>query len=351
MRKAFPVSVVLLCGVMLAMGPMGCGGISTSATPAAQFASLGAAGTPLSPAVQLARLSMGDRIAVHKAATSNAQVTVSSGSVNAYLWSWPVSGANRLITSAPAGYLAVDLAANHQVLVLSAYSNGYMQLFTVPIPAAGQRITQITQITTDLQNHWNPHISPDGSQVAFVLKPGTRDQLCLIGASGGDQNCLSGLAGPNILHPSWTPDGKIAFEAWGTLNSSGIYKDEIYIVNIDGSNLTQITNNGSGSSYDEAPSVSSDGTKMVVCTLGGSSGYAEISVIDLATKLKTQVTDGTVTGGDSYDPLFVGTNQIVYVSKHSSDTNFELYTMSADGSNPTEITTTSYDNYFDWDLY
>jgi Tol biopolymer transport system component len=360
-RKSVLVLLVLACAVLAFTTLSGCGGIiapADSSSPSVRFASLCSYDAGGDPAVGAARGSKADRGAAHRAAASGgtsrnfSEAATSSAPANIYIWSQPVPGEDWLATTTPGDYFAVELSLNGETLMFLAVSNGYMQVFTAHVSATVQAISQVTQVTSDAADHWNAHISPDGSMVAFVRDSGddSRQDLCLISTSGGTETCLSGIPGPFIAHPSWTPDGRIAFEAWGTSNSSATYKDEIYIVNPDGSNLTQITNNGNGASYDTAPSVSRDGTKMAVSTWGGSSGFAEVWVIDLTNGHRTQLTDGTKSGGDSKDPLFISTDQIVYVSQAASDTSNQLYLINADGSNLTRLTNNADDNYFDWDF-
>ena len=59
--------------------------------------------------------------------------------------------------------------------------------------------------------------------------------------------------------PSWSPDGtKIVFYTWRDGNH------EIYVMNADGSNLTNLTNNAA---HDIHPSWSPDGTKIAFVTI------------------------------------------------------------------------------------
>ena len=178
---------------------------------------------------------------------------------------WPL-GSERKITDSAAAYSAVHLSLDGTGFVFSTTVNGYNQISISTVPAVGQTAGEPIQLTTDLEHHWVPHISADGSKVIFTKadpnSPG--DVVCSIdNVAGAIENCLDFssstpvLKGTDMWHASWTPDGKIVCEAWGgPLNS-----DEIFMVNADGRDLTQITNNAGTKNYDECPSVSSDGAR------------------------------------------------------------------------------------------
>ncbi len=281
---------------------------------------------------------------------------IMSGGVNVYAWSEPAVGKSWKVTPEPLDIGNVNLSADGTKAAFSGYSDDdYIHIYLATVPAQGQPGNAV-QLTTDTVNHWNPSISPDGTQVAYVVS-GTEsgDQLCLISTAGGAPHCLSvaGFAPSWYGHPSWTPDGKIVVEAWDCYHDclEGEIPDNIYLVNTDGTGLTRLTDNTGNWAYDEAPSVSSDGTMMAVTRWDDAVAHGEIYVINMSTKARTgPLTNGTATGGDSEDPLFVG-NKIVYVSEQGSDSSFRLYVMNADGSNPTPITTDTSDNYFDYDYY
>src|SRR6185503_7112081 len=96
-------------------------------------------------------------------------------------------------------------------------------------------------------------VPPSNGRIAFDSNRTGNDEIFVMNADGSNQINLSN----NPAHdnnPSWSPDGKkIAFVS----NRDG--NDEIYVMNADGSNQTRLTNNGSA---DRTPSWSPDGTKI-----------------------------------------------------------------------------------------
>ncbi len=107
-----------------------------------------------------------------------------------------------------------------------------------------------------------PTWAPDGSQIVFnctfgrMLSTGSGDfEICIVNFDGSELIQLTDTPGSNKF-PAWSPDGtKLAFESdrdgWPTLPEyeplgydAGDFGDsEIYIMNIDGTGQTNLTNN------------------------------------------------------------------------------------------------------------
>jgi Tol biopolymer transport system component len=107
-----------------------------------------------------------------------------------------------------------------------------------------------------------PSWAPDGGRIAFnctfgrILSSGSGDfEICLVNFDGSDLIQITDTPGSNKF-PAWSPDGtKLAFESdrdgWPTLPDyeplgydPGDFGDsEIYIMNVDGSEPVNLTNN------------------------------------------------------------------------------------------------------------
>lgn len=107
------------------------------------------------------------------------------------------------------------------------------------------------------------NISPDGSQIVFVAEQNGSPQIGTVGVDGSGLSFVTQVAPVTIaqgshqgpLTPVWSPDGsRIAF-------SNG----HIYVVNADGSGLTQLT---FGASVDQWPSWSPDGSTIAYSNSG-----------------------------------------------------------------------------------
>jgi hypothetical protein len=122
------------------------------------------------------------------------------------------------------------------------------------INSDGSGLARLTN--SDDLGKYNPAWSPDGSKIAFLSRFGTYNyELKVINADGSNQRTLTTV---NPAYPSrgidlglsWSPDGgKIAFNSlW-----------DIFTINIDGSNLVNLTNNPV---EEGEPAWSPDGSKI-----------------------------------------------------------------------------------------
>ena len=101
--------------------------------------------------------------------------------------------------------------------------------------------------------------SPDGTKIAFSSWRDGHSEIYIMNTDGTNQTNITNTQHPED-EPSWSPDGtKIAYYV-ADRNDLG----EIYIMDIDGSNQKNITNTNN---FDESdPSWSPDGTKIVINT-------------------------------------------------------------------------------------
>ncbi|OGO18454.1 MAG: hypothetical protein A2Z15_02820 [Chloroflexi bacterium RBG_16_50_11] len=97
------------------------------------------------------------------------------------------------------------------------------------------------QLTTGSGYDILPQWSPDSTQIAFQTSRGAliTYSVFVMNADGSNLRAISSSSAFNSDGPSWSPDGtKIAF-----LNFTSANQGEIYTVNVDGTNLTRLTNN------------------------------------------------------------------------------------------------------------
>ena len=171
-----------------------------------------------------------------------------------------------------------------------------------------------------------PKWSPDGAKILFTGIVGGRSDLFVINPDGtGLTNLTSAIDNlSNIRHPAWSRDGNfIAFTgAAGT-------KHSIYMIDANGSNLRQITTDGA---FDAWPSFSPDGQKIAfvrynsaVPTMGD-----DIMIVNVNGGLTVRL----ALPGDQRTPAWSPDGKFIAVSGTAvaGAGTVQIYTMRVDGS-------------------
>ena len=182
----------------------------------------------------------------------------------------------------------------------------------------------------------------EDGKIAFTSQRDGQGEIYVMNADGSEQTNISNNPAFES-HPSWSPDGtKIAFGS----NRDG--NDEIYVMNADGSEQTNISNNPEG---DYAPDWSPDGTKITFTSLRD--GNFEIYVMNADDGSDvTRLTDNPFV--DEFPAWSPDGTKIAFDSNRDIDEqtglhNEEIYIMNTDGSNPTRLTTSpNFDGIPDW---
>jgi len=197
------------------------------------------------------------------------------------------------------------------------------------------------RLTFDSRLDSDPAWSPDGSKIAFAkfalpLNPNS-SQIYVMNADGSDQRQLTQLTANRYHgHPTWSPDGtKIAFHnaSYDGSNSSGVF-----VMNADGSGQKNIFQG-----VFLNPAWSPDGLK-----LAGNRGYDGLILINIDGSNLTHITqpptpfDPATYFADFGPAWSPDGSKIVFSRFVNCDINdcysARLYVINSDGSNLTDLT-------------
>jgi Tol biopolymer transport system component len=182
------------------------------------------------------------------------------------------------------------------------------EIYTVTASGTGQARVTDNLDYDDVAPDW----SPDGGRFAFGRDPifvfdpdfcewgDGSNEVWTMSTDGSDQTRLA----PEVNaygYPtfSWSPDGrKVAFDAFPPVNAA---KGEIYVMDADGSNVVNLTNDPA---VDIMPAWSPDGRKIAFTSSRAADGNHDIYTMNSDGSDVTRVTSNT--GGDvaaSWQPL------------------------------------------------
>jgi Tol biopolymer transport system component len=211
--------------------------------------------------------------------------------------------------------------------------------------------TGVRQLTFNQAHDNRPLLSPDGqkilyrSQGAQPSNPEGDQELYLMNASDGSnqKNLTDNGAALDERNARFSPDGtKIAYNSEGVQSSNPEGDQELYVMDSDGSNQKNLSNNGANI-HDESPnfsppSFSPDGTKVAYTSFGvqpsNPEGDDEIYVVNASDGSgQTNLSNNGVEVADQ-DPYFSPTGQkIAYTSRGAQSSNpegdDEVYLMNA----------------------
>lgn len=180
---------------------------------------------------------------------------------------------------------------------------------------------------THEKNKWDsvPAWSPDGKRLAFAREYKDSEgvfqaEIWMMNSDGSEKTQIESLKGSN---PHFTPDGRIVF--------SSEYKDkksEISIADIDGNNVTHLTDNEAEEWH---PEVSPDGKQIAF--MSNRDGNYEIYVMDIDGSNQKRLTSNNI---DDWLPSWSPDSSEILFSHHA-DTGWDIYLMNKDGSSLSKV--------------
>jgi len=222
---------------------------------------------------------------------------------------------------APSKFWLIGLAGAALLCVASYY---------FLVPRAPVTIDGMTRLTNNLAEDESPEWSPDGKKIAFASNRDGAKNIYVMNADGSDVVRLTnGSVGDEA--PVWSPDGtRILF---GSMRDGNL---EIYIMNSDGSEQKRLTFN---SVVDSGPAqFSPDGQKIVFSRSGAIEGDAYYNF-----DIYTMNIDGSDVRQLTFDPEYDAGphwspdgSKIAFVS--GREKNFDVFVMNADGTDEINLT-------------
>jgi Tol biopolymer transport system component len=188
------------------------------------------------------------------------------------------------------------------------------------------------RLTDDPAFDFTPQFSPDGQNIAFASDREGALQIYVMAADGSNLTRLTNNSG-NDRDPSWSPDGsQIVFA------SDRHGEPDIFVINSDGSGEKQLTDNDA---MDVAPVWSPDG-QWLVYSSSPEGEDPDLYLMRPDGSDRRQITFSPNYDGDqaAWSP---DSQSLIFPSSRIG--NYELYTMSLDGSELGTLTRTERDEY------
>ena len=182
------------------------------------------------------------------------------------------------------------------------------------------------QRLTHAKNKWDnaPDWSPDEKKIVFAREYGDSEnvwhyEIWIMNADGSNKTQIKQLKGSN---PYFTPDGRSIVFSWEFEDKSSA----ISIANVDGTNITRLTQNNSREWH---PEVSPDGKQITF--MSDRDGNFEIYVMNIDGSNQKRLTNSSI--DDWYPSWSPDSSQIIFSNTTGTDKKSRIiYVMNKDGS-------------------
>lgn len=206
-----------------------------------------------------------------------------------------------------------------------------MELFKKEVSAQFSEIINYEKLLAEGQTPLPPPPQPSSGEIIFERTVDNNTDIYIMNSDGLNQTNLTNNPAWD-MHPTWSPDGsKIAFVSDRAENR------QIYIMNADGSNPIKVTS----SIYAENPDWSGNENKIVFARYFGGSDR-DIYIMNADGSGQTRLTNDS----KSYFPSWSSDGSKIAFTGWDGD--YEIYVMNKDGSNKTNLTN---NGFLKWDRW
>ena len=260
---------------------------------------------------------------------------VSSRSGHKEIWAMDYDGMNQHpITTLGTISLSPHISPDGSRLAFSSFTGAgwEIRMFSFDL----NRLVSFPRFAgTNLSPAW----SPTGSQLAFSSSRSGDPEIYVVDQSGANIHRITNSKGPDVS-PVW--NRKTGSQIAWVSGRSGL--PQIYIMGSDGTNVQQMTDEG----YAVSPAWSPNGQFLVISWMRhygpGAPGAQDIYIMDVVSKQWVQLThDG---GRNDFPAWSPDGRHIVFQSTRSG--SLEIWSMLADGSNQKQLTTSGTNSEPDW---
>jgi len=260
---------------------------------------------------------------------------VSSRSGHKEIWAMDYDGANQHpITTLGSISLSPHVSPDGSRLAFSSFtgSGWEIRMFSFDL----NRLVSFPRFAgTNLSPAW----SPEGGKLAFSSSRSGDPEIYVIDQSGGNLHRITTSKGPDVS-PVW--NRKTGSQIAWVSGRTGL--PQIYVMGSDGTNVQQITDQG----YAVSPSWSPNGQLLAFSWMRhygpGAPGSEDIYIMDIVSKQFVQLThDGGRNDFPSWSP---DGRHLVFQSNRSG--SLQIWSMLADGTNQKQLTTSSSNSEPDW---
>ena len=197
------------------------------------------------------------------------------------------------------------------------------------INADGSVLTKLLSVPASPHGGGFPRWSPDGTKIIFDAEFGGNDKIYVINQDGsGFEQLTFGSAVDR--DPAWSPDGTmIVFSS----NRDGLSHYDLFVMNADGSNITNLTNSPSSDEF--VPDWSPDGTQIVFDSYA--SGYPQdLWIMNADGSGQTNLTPNTKAYADGSGRWLPDGSKLTFTSTRKGEG--DVFMMNPDGTEVTDLT-------------